>query len=75
MQLTSRRKTPRRAFMQLRLVDLRGIEPLTSSMPRKRAPAAPQARSSLIVPEGHVTRRVAVFPQSKCEWRGDSSLN
>ncbi len=25
-------------------VDLRGIEPLTSSMPRKRAPAAPQAQ-------------------------------
>ena len=33
------------------LVDLRGIEPLTSSMPRKRAPAAPQARSPTIVPE------------------------
>src|SRR5215210_6695770 len=33
------------------LVDLRGIEPLTSSMPRKRAPAAPQARSLSILSE------------------------
>jgi hypothetical protein len=35
------------------LVDLRGIEPLTSSMPRKRAPAAPQARNPTILPEHH----------------------
>src|SRR5262249_1621564 len=46
------------------LVDLRGIEPLTSSMPRKRAPAAPQARSPLIVPEGGSARRYLTVDRS-----------
>jgi hypothetical protein len=37
------KRAPNGSFKSI-VVDLRGIEPLTSSMPRKRAPAAPQAQ-------------------------------
>ena len=39
----TRKEMPRRAFDQPCLVDLRGIEPLTSSMPRKRSACLWQA--------------------------------